>query len=52
VEDVARDDDHIGSELNRLLDRVPERARDVRLALVDTSRGETLILAITEVEVA
>jgi hypothetical protein len=52
VEDVAGDDDDIGGKLDRLVDRVPERSRDIRLALVDPSRGQTLILAIAEVEVA
>jgi hypothetical protein len=51
MEHVARDEHEIRRELDRAVDRARERLRHVRLALVDPARGESLVLAVAEVEV-
>jgi hypothetical protein len=53
VEDVAADEDHVGLELDRAIDRALEGARYIRLTLIDASAlgGQSLELAETEMYV-
>jgi hypothetical protein len=51
MEHVARDEDHLRSELDDLVDRARERLRDVRFALIDSARSQPLILAVSQVQV-
>jgi hypothetical protein len=52
MEHVARDEHHLGRELDDLVDRARERLRDVRLPLIDAARIQPLILAVTQVQVS
>jgi hypothetical protein len=51
VKDVPREQHHIGTQLDRAIDGALEGSRDVRLALVDASRGQPLILPKAEMNV-
>jgi hypothetical protein len=51
VEHVARDEHHLGRELDHLVDRSRERLRHVRLALIDAARSQPLILAVAEMQI-
>jgi hypothetical protein len=51
VEHVAGDEHHLGRELDDLVDRPRERLRHVCLALVDPTRSQPLILAVSEVQI-
>jgi hypothetical protein len=51
MENVARDEHDVRRQLDHLVQRARERLRDVRLTLIDPTRSQPLILAVTEVEV-
>jgi hypothetical protein len=51
MEHVARDEHDLGGELDDLVDRARERLRDVCLALIDPTRSQPLILAVSEVQI-
>jgi hypothetical protein len=51
MEHVAGDEHDLGRELDGLVDRPREGLRDVRLALVDPTRSQPLILAVSEVQI-
>ena len=51
VEHVAGDDDQLGRYLDDAIEGSAKRVRHVRLALIDPSWSETLILPIAEVEI-
>jgi hypothetical protein len=51
VEHVASDEHDLGRELDRLVDRPREGLGDVRLALIDPTRSQPLILAVSEVQI-
>jgi hypothetical protein len=51
VEHVAGDEHHLGRELDDLVDRPRERLRHVGLALIDPTRSQPLILAVSEVQI-
>jgi len=51
VENVPGDQHEVRPELDDLVDHTPQRFRDIRLALVDASRGLSLVLPEAEVDV-
>jgi hypothetical protein len=51
VEHVAGDEHDLGRELDGLVDRPREGLGDVRLALIDPTRSQPLILAVSEVQI-
>ena len=51
MEDVPADDDHIGGQRRDLIGRALNRGFDIRLALIDTGRGEPLILTESQMEI-
>ena len=51
MEHVAGDEDHLGRELDDLVDGSRERLRHIRFALVDSARSQPLVLAVSEVQV-
>ncbi len=51
VKHVARNEHQLRRELDDLVQRLPERVRDVMLALVDSARSQPLKLAEAEMQV-
>jgi hypothetical protein len=51
MEHIAGDEHHLGRELDDLVDRAREGLGDVRLALIDPTRSQPLILAVSEVQI-
>jgi len=51
MEHIAGDEHHLGRELDDLVDRARERQRNVCLALIDPTRSQPLILAVSEVQI-
>ena len=51
VEDVPRDQDHVGTGRDDLINRAAERLRDIGLPLIQAIRGLAMILAEAEVQV-
>jgi hypothetical protein len=51
MEHVAGDEHDLGRELDDLVDRTRERQRNVRFALIDPTRSQPLILAVSQVQI-
>jgi hypothetical protein len=51
MEHVAGDEHELGRELDDLVHRARERLRDVRLALIDPARRQSLVLPVSEMEI-
>jgi hypothetical protein len=51
VKDVTSNEHQLGTQLDDAVDHPPQRQRDIRLALVDASRGLSLILSEAEMNV-
>ena len=51
VKYVTRDENEVGPQLDRLVDRPPESRRNVSFTLIDPGGGQSLILTISDVKV-